>query len=490
MAGSMPCTRFIRSTTSIVAATRQISSKSSLQQPTIVATQSPSVTSLSPSSHSAASAPTSEMSPPKPLSILPLSAVIRSSMVMSVSSSPILLKPSLVAMNVLAHTKSPILSPDSNPFLRFFLKRTFYKQFCAGENAVEVKKTVNGLKGIGFKGVILGYAKEVVLTASQKANLESCGESETAERCIKEEIIPWAKGTLETVRLADPGDFVALKFTGAGQQALYDLSRGTSPSPALKDAIDSICTLASERGIRLLFDAEQDSLQAGIDRWTVEYMRRYNKTNGGTAVVYGTYQAYRKVAPAIVSSHLAIARKEGFTLGVKLVRGAYLGSDPRHTIHDTKEDTDACFDGITEALIRRSYNSILQPAEGETEFPPVSAVLACHNLTSVRKAQEIRAAQTQNGEPQIDLIYAQLQGMADEVSCELVQTGLNSIGTGSVDVPQAYKYLVWGTTGECMKYLYRRAQENKDAVQRTREGRNAMASELMRRMKQSVGLGA
>jgi hypothetical protein len=41
-----------------------------------------------------------------------------------------------------------------------------------------------------------------------------------------------------------------------------------------------------------------------------------------------------------------------------------------------------------------------------------------------------------------------------------------------------------------MKYLLRRAQENRDAVQRTKEGRDAMARELIRRCKSMVGLGA
>jgi hypothetical protein len=78
--------------------------------------------------------------------------------------------------------------------------------------------------------------------------------------------------------------------------------------------------------------------------------------------------------------------------------------------------------------------------------------------------------------------------MADEVSCELVHAGTAGDGEKKVDIPQAYKYLVWGTTGECMKYLLRRAQENKDAVQRTREGRDAMAGELVRRVKKAIGM--
>jgi len=80
--------------------------------------------------------------------------------------------------------------------------------------------------------------------------------------------------------------------------------------------------------------------------------------------------------------------------------------------------------------------------------------------------------------------------MADEVSCDLVQAGRVESGETKVDIPKAYKYLVWGTTGECMKYLLRRAQENKDAVQRTRDGRNAMAAELVRRVKATFGFAS
>jgi proline dehydrogenase len=224
----------------------------------------------------------------------------------------------------------------------------------------------------------------------------------------------------------------------------------------------------------------------------LDYIRKYNKATPGHAVVYCTYQAYLKTAPKILAEHLSIARKEGFTLGVKLVRGAYLASDPRHLIHDTKADTDACYDGMAESVIRKQYGAVLRPAAGEAgkDFPSVCLVLACHNLASVRKAEAIRHHQLLKGEPRIDMVHAQLQGMADEVSCELVQAARSAKDVEETDVPRAYKYLVWGTTGECLKYLLRRAQENRDAVQRTREGRNAMVGELTRRVKGVFGIGA
>ncbi|KAI8266573.1 putative proline dehydrogenase [Colletotrichum sp. SAR 10_98] len=414
-----------------------------------------------------------------PLSVLPLYMIIRSLLTTTISSSPILLPPSLWVMSVLANTTNPILNPDKNSLLRFFLKHTFYAQFCAGEDPVEVKQTIKKLKDIGFTGVILGYAREVVLDDVQTKDLASCGEGEMAEECIRNEIIPWAEGTLETVRLAQRGDFVALKFTGAGRQALYSLAERLPPSAALADSIDSICSLASERGVRLLFDAEQTALQPGIDIWTVEYMRKYN-ASPGNAVIYGTYQAYLKSTSQTLRRHLMIARGGGFTLGVKLVRGAYINSDPRHLIHDTKADTDAAYDGIAECLLKRQWGEILR---GDSQMPPVCLVLASHNAESVRKARAICDA----GEARIQMAFAQLQGMADEVSCELVskKPGHQDAKARGVD---AYKYLVWGSTGECMKYLLRRAHENRDAVERTRDGRDAMWSELLRRFKGVIGV--
>jgi proline dehydrogenase len=393
-------------------------------------------------------------------------------------------------MSTLAHSKSSILSPDRNPVLRYFLKKTFYRQFCAGENVGEINRTIDELRDMGFKGVMLGYAREVSLDEKFNDNMSSSEELEVEEACKQNEIIPWAKGTIETVKLVTPDDFVALKFTGAGRQALYALQHQQDPPKALMEAIDSVCELAASRGVRLLFDAENNALQPGIDAWTLDYMRKYNNEEQGKATVYGTYQAYLKGAPAVLASHMATARKEGFTLGIKLVRGAYLGSDPRHLIHDTKADTDNAYDSISESLTRRSYGPILKPAKGESDeaFPSINVVLAGHNQTSVRKVQAIRNAQIEKGEEQIDLVHAQLQGMADEVSCELVQAGKSEERERKVDIPQAYKYLVWGTTSECMKYLLRRAQENKDAIQRTKEGRNAMAGELVARLKSAVGL--
>jgi hypothetical protein len=385
-------------------------------------------------------------------------------------------------MSFLAHTKSPFFNPDRNPVLHFFLKRTFYAQFCAGETPSEVRTTITNLKKIGYTGVILGHAKEVVLTDEEAEGLDASKDSSEQSALNAEEIATWKNNLIETVNLAQKGDFVSLKFTGAGRQALQHLQATIACSAEFEEAVHGICKRAQEKGVKLLFDAEQATLQQGIDNWTMYFAKRYNKER---ALVFGTYQAYAKKTPANLASHLELARRENFVLGIKLVRGAYLGSDPRNLFWPTIEETHKCYNGIAKAVLQRRYEGILQPVDGASpEFPRVSLVLATHNAESVRLAGRIRDEQARNGETRIELAYGQLMGMADNVSCEVVQTARtrSESNDANVEVPQAYKYLVWGKLGECMKYLLRRAHENKDAVTRTIEARQALGSELGSRM--------
>lgn len=247
-----------------------------------------------------------------------------------------------------------------------------------------------------------------------------------------------------------------------------------------------ICDMAKRKGVGLLIDAEQSFLQAGINLWMLRYQRRYNK---GEVVVYGTYQAYLQSTPDTLSRHLSIAQDEGFTLGVKLVRGAYMGSELRHLFWSTKEETDRTYNSIAAALIRGEYNDVLRSSPGakNVEFPKVKLVLATHNHISVQKAMEIQKEQTAKRQSRFDLSYGQLMGMADEVSCELVMAGIKSPESKDPQnpepgVPLAYKYLPWGSVGECMMYLVRRAEENRSAVERTEGGRSALKSEIGRRV--------
>lgn len=74
-------------------------------------------------------------------------------------------------------------------------------------------RTVKGLKGRGFAGVILGYAREVVVEHEKaKSASEEVGKDKAEEEA---EIEGWKRGTLETVEMTEKGDFVALKYASA-----------------------------------------------------------------------------------------------------------------------------------------------------------------------------------------------------------------------------------------------------------------------------------
>ena len=266
------------------------------------------------------------------------------------------------------------------------------------------------------------------------------------------------------------------------------LLAGERPRSQILDrATTEICELAKAKNVGLLFDAEQHAVQQGIDAWTIDFQRKYNGDAPGNAIVYGTYQAYLRSTPATLAEHLVLARNEGFTLGVKLVRGAYFGSDPHSLFWENKEETDRAYDGIAEALIKQQYNDVLRPRSQDMTFPEVNLVLASHNHASVRKAMYLRKQQSDRGGTRIQMVYGQLMGMADEVSCELVLASkqvkaVRAEETSQNEGPKAFKYVVWGSVGECTKYLLRRAQENRDAVLRANESRIALWKELRRRM--------
>ncbi|KAJ6127025.1 hypothetical protein N7523_002637 [Penicillium sp. IBT 18751x] len=430
--------------------------------------------SLSPS----ATAPTPRKALTAPLSKLPLSTVLRSLMILSVSSSPLLLKPCIYTLSVLAHPRSALFDVSKNPILNFLVKHTIYKQFNAGENKAEVQQSINNIKSLGCRGVLLGYAREVLVGENQEAELDA--------KAAQAEVQTWFDGTMKTVDMAQEGDFVALKFTGMGTDALRHLQKEAMPSEFMDSSIQKVCDLAISRGVRLLVDAEEQAVQPGIEAWIMKYQKYCNSQTPGRAIFYGTYQAYLRSTPITLNRHLEMARRDGYTLGVKLVRGAYMKTEPRQLIWAEKEDTDKCYDEIVEALLTRRYNSMLQaPNKDATELPPVNVIIATHNRESVRKAHAIRVQQSLKGEDYgVDLSYAQLQGMADEVSCELLQgfeSAEASVGATPMAAPNVFKLLTWGSVQECMGFLLRRAVENTEAVGRTKDSQIAMIAELKRR---------
>ncbi|ORY82587.1 FAD-linked oxidoreductase-like protein, partial [Protomyces lactucae-debilis] len=341
------------------------------------------------------------------------SELCRSLFVYTVSASP-----TLVALG-----KSALRACDALrvPFLYEYLARyTFYKQFCAGDSTERVKDAAIRLRDEKL-GCILAYVKE---------------EAEANEAAFERTLA----STLETIDAAAvlPDNYCAIKLTAlAPACVLADYASavrsGNQPCEttrlaisALQQRLAQIMNHARKQQVRVLIDAEQDALQPAIDDIAVSCARQFNRD---TAVCYNTYQLYLKSAPTTLQRHFEQAQREGWLFGAKLVRGAYIASEPRHLIHDTKAETDAAYDAAIQ---------FLAPHE------KVEMMIASHNAESLAFAATLDA--------KASIRFAQLHGMSGALSWHLCSL----LGDGT----QVYAYLPWGTVGESMKYLVRRADEN------------------------------
>ena len=132
-------------------------------------------------------------------------------------------------------------------------------------------------------GLILAYAREVEV-----------GDGVLSEAEERNQLNEWFEGTKRTLEYTAPRDFVAMKYSGAGSYILRLLGAQppAKPTPEIAKALEDICDLAAKRGVKLLMDAEHLNVQHGINVWTLDLMRKYNRLGDGKAVIYNTYQMY------------------------------------------------------------------------------------------------------------------------------------------------------------------------------------------------------
>src|SRR5690606_11431953 len=107
--------------------------------------------------------------------------------------------------------------------------------------------------------------------------------------------------------------------------------------------------------VPVLIDAEHSWIQDPIDDLTREMMRKYNHEK---VVVYNTYQLYRHDKLASLKADFYLAETEGFLLGAKLVRGAYMEIE-------------------RERASQKGYPSPIQPDKASSDRDYNAALLFC-----------------------------------------------------------------------------------------------------------------
>lgn len=396
---------------------------------------------------------------------------------------------------------------DRSRLLRWVIHNTFYKHFCIGSNQSEItSNTASMREKMGVNGVILTYAKEAAARPSS-AKIETL-------TTLDEDLNNWVQSNFQTIEMLFPGDYIALRVTGAGQASVGLLERFTtacnwesgSPGPTpemepslkqehqiLEDSMRQICARAHSRQVRVLIDAEGSQYQRAIDEISLNLMPEFNprRDETGRVTIFNTYQMYLKGNIDKIKRHVQHSIDHNYTLGLKLVRGAYMYVEPsRAIIHDTKQATDDAYDAAVKFLLDDQTSD---PGRGQNQAGTASMdiMLATHNTHSVQEALRHYTANSSVKERIRGLGFAQLMGMADELSLSLAaQLGQSSAGPSQDNfqdpVPtypelSVYKYTVWGTLSDCLLYMLRRAEENSDAVTRSRATALAVLKEILRR---------
>lgn len=370
----------------------------------------------------------------------------RSLFLFSMMNIPYFVPVSTAATNLALNLKLPI-----KPIVR----ETIFKQFCGGETQDDCMPLVKKMHKENVYSV-LDYSVE------GKENEEEFDKAADT----KIEIIKYAASAKEI-------PFAVAKPTGLGR---FDIWEKVTANDTLTDEeqeewerikvrFERVCQAAYDYDIRLLIDAEETWMQDAADNFIEDMMRKFNKEK---AIIFNTLQCYRWDRLSYVKAIHERAKKEGFKLGFKTVRGAYMEKEnaraKRHgyqtPICEDKEATDVNFNAVMCYII--------------DNIDDISQFIGTHNEVSTYMALQLMS--------QKDLYlsddriwFGQLYGMSDHISFNLGRVNSNAI-----------KLLPFGPIKDVIPYLIRRAQENSSVQGQTGRELALLREEKQRRDGQYV----
>ncbi|KAM9371742.1 proline dehydrogenase 1, mitochondrial [Phaethornis superciliosus] len=228
--------------------------------------------------------------------------------------------------------------------------------------------------------------------------------------------------------------------------------------------MDVLAKRATEKGVRLMVDAEQSYFQPAISRLTLEMQRRFNRDR---AIIFNTYQCYLKEAYDNVTVDVELSRREGWHFGTKLVRGAYMEQERERAAQIGYEDPINPTYEKTNEMYHRCLDYILEEIKHSQK---ASVMVASHNEDTV-KFTLCRMMELGIHPSEKKVYFGQLLGMCDQITFPLGQAGF-----------PVYKYVPYGPVNEVLPYLSRRAQENRGFMQRATRERDLLWREVKRRL--------
>ncbi len=336
------------------------------------------------------------------------------------------------------------------PLAETVVKRTIFEQFCGGTTLLESQIAIDKLHEYNVQSV-LDYGVEAK-------------ETEDDFNITMNEII---RG-IEFASNNESVPVVSCKVTGMARFTLLEkISQGETLSVAeeaefrnVRKRVESICHVAHKHKVALFFDAEESWIQAAIDGLVEDMMRLYNKES---AIIYGTYQMYRHDRFDYLVDSFSRASMNGYLLGAKLVRGAYMEKERKRAewlgyaspIQPSKNATDKDFDKAVQFCL--------------SNVEHIAFCNASHNRNSCElQVRLIIEKQLPKNHPHIN--FCQLYGMSDYLTFNLAKAGFN-----------VAKYMVYGPVKEVLPYLVRRAEENTSVTGDMSREYSLVAAEMKRR---------
>lgn len=262
--------------------------------------------------------------------------------------------------------------------------------------------------------------------------------------------------------------FAVFKPTGFGRFELYEkLSEGKTLSEAeqkdwnrVVERFEIVCKEAHRQNVALLIDAEESWMQDAADDLVIDMMRKYNKEK---AIVFNTLQMYRHDRLDHLKKVHNLAKAEGFFIGMKVVRGAYMEKENKRAeekgyptpICASKQATDINYDAAVDYMLQNlDLMSIFVGTHNETSSYKVMSRINEWNLDTKDKR----------------IYFGQLYGMSDNISYNLAENHYN-----------VAKYLPFGPVRDVMPYLIRRAEENTSVAGQTNRELELIKAERNRR---------
>lgn len=223
---------------------------------------------------------------------------------------------------------------------------------------------------------------------------------------------------------------------------------------------DEACKLAKEKDVLILIDAEESWMQDAADAIVDDMMKKYNTEK---PIVFNTLQTYRWDRLDYLKHIQKRAKNEGFKLGMKIVRGAYMEKERERAeekgypspICRNKQATDENFNKVLTYIL--------------DNLSDISLFIGTHNEESSYLAMEIMLKKNISINDN-RVWFGQLYGMSDHISFNLATAGYN-----------VAKYVPFGPVKDVMPYLIRRAEENTSVAGQTSRELNLIKQERKRR---------